>query len=162
MPTLHSRYSLSAEGHTLSDREALGTASSGTRCDVADGDEITVEDLFDSSAEIDLTEVSLGSRDGLDTIAARGGVEITENIPGGTITSAPAIAGYRTPRALDWPEVDWAQVEKDLSDRGVTLMLLWQEWRETHPGGMSYPTWCRRFRAWRPRRDATMCGFLGT
>ena len=32
--------------------------------------------------------------------------------------------------------VDWAKVEKDLSGRGVTLMLLWQEWRETHPDGM--------------------------
>ena len=63
---------------------------------------------------------------------------------------------YRRPRASDWPEVDWAKVEKDLSGRGVTLMLLRQEWRETHPDGMSYPTWCRRFREWRPRRDATM------
>ena len=34
---------------------------------------------------------------------------------------------YRRPRASDWPEVDWAKVEKDLSGRGVTLMLLWQE-----------------------------------
>ena len=54
------------------------------------------------------------------------------------------------------PEVDWAAVEKALSGRGVTLMLLWQEWREMHPDGMSYPTWCRRFRAWRPCRDVTM------
>ncbi len=38
----------------------------------------------------------------------------------------------------------------------MTLMLLWEEWRETHPDGMSYPTWCRRFREWRPRRDVTM------
>ncbi|MDD9990850.1 MAG: IS21 family transposase, partial [Rhodospirillales bacterium] len=53
-------------------------------------------------------------------------------------------------------DVDWAAVEKALSGRGVTLMLLWEEWRETHPDGMSYPTWCRRFRDWRPRRDATM------
>ena len=104
--TLHSRYSLSAEGHTLSDREALDTACSGTRCGVADGDEITVEDLFDPTAEIDLTEVSLGSRDGLDTIAARAGVEITESIPGGTIASAPAIAAYGI-----WGEHGFAAVE---------------------------------------------------
>ena len=63
---------------------------------------------------------------------------------------------YRISRASDWPEVDWAKVEKDLSGRGMTLMLLWEEWRETHPDGMSYPTWCRRFRGWRPRRDVTM------
>ena len=66
------------------------------------------------------------------------------------------LALYRKSRASDWPEVDWAAVEKDLSGRGMTLMLLWEEWRETHPDGMSYPTWCRRFREWRPRRDVTM------
>ena len=31
----------------------------------------------------------------------------------------------------------------------MTLKLLWEEWRATHPDGMSYVTWCRRF-----RRDA--------
>ena len=63
-------------------------------------------------------------------------------------------------RAQAWfpagPAVDWAVVEQALSGRGVTLLLLWEEWREAHPDGMSYPTWCRRFRAWRPRRDVTM------
>ena len=53
-------------------------------------------------------------------------------------------------------DVDWNTVEKDLSGRGMTLKLLWEEWRETHPDGMSYVTWCRRFRDWRPRRDVTM------
>ena len=63
---------------------------------------------------------------------------------------------YRRPRGPAGPAVDWAAVEQALSGRGVTLMLLWEEWREAHPDGMSYPTWCRRFRAWRPRRDVTM------
>ena len=69
---------------------------------------------------------------------------------------ATAATGSISSRSSDGAEVDWAKVEKDLSGRGVTLMLLWTEWRETHPDGMSYPTWCRRFREWRPRRDATM------
>ena len=38
----------------------------------------------------------------------------------------------------------------------MTLKLLWEEWRETHPDWMRYATWCRRFRHWRPRRDVTM------
>ena len=59
-------------------------------------------------------------------------------------------------QAAPQQEVDWSKVETDLSERGVTLKLLWVEWRETHPDGMSYPTWCRRFREWRPCRDATM------
>ena len=53
-------------------------------------------------------------------------------------------------------DVDWAAVERDLSGRGVTLKLLWEEWRETHPDGMSYVTWCRRFRDWRPGGEVTM------
>ena len=32
---------------------------------------------------------------------------------------------YRSARTSDGAEVDWAKVEKDLSGRGVTLMLLW-------------------------------------
>jgi len=63
---------------------------------------------------------------------------------------------YPVPREAPAEDVDWAKVEKDLSRRGMTLKLLWEEWRETHPDGMSYVTWCRRFRDWRPRRDVTM------
>ena len=63
---------------------------------------------------------------------------------------------YPVPREAPAEDVDWARVEKDLSRRGMTLKLLWEEWRETHPDGMSYVTWCRRFRHWRPRRDVTM------
>ena len=53
-------------------------------------------------------------------------------------------------------DVDWAEVENDLSGRGVTLKLLWEGWRETHPDGMSYVIWCRRFRDWRPGGEVTM------
>ncbi len=51
---------------------------------------------------------------------------------------------YRRSRASDWPEVDWASVEKALSDRSVTLMLLREECRETH----------LLFGAWVARRSA--------
>ena len=43
-------------------------------------------------------------------------------------------------------DVDWAKVEAELSGRGVALRLLREEWRADRPGGMSYPTRCRRFR----------------
>ena len=65
---------------------------------------------------------------------------------------------YPAPGKAAVPEedVDWEQVETDLSGRGMTLRLLWQEWRETHPDGMSYVTWTRRFRELRSRRDVRM------
>ena len=52
--------------------------------------------------------------------------------------------------------VNWAEIKKALSARGVTLKLLWEEWYESHPDGMSYPTWCRRFRATCPSHEPTM------
>ena len=64
---------------------------------------------------------------------------------------------YPAPRQAPAEDVDWEKVEGELSARrGVTLKLLWQEWRETHPDGMSYVTWCRRFRDLRSRRGVTM------
>ena len=63
---------------------------------------------------------------------------------------------YPPPQEAPTEDVDWSAVEKALSVSGVTLKLLWEEWRETHPDGMSYVTWCRRFREWRPRRGVTM------
>ena len=36
-------------------------------------------------------------------------------------------------------------------------MLLWEDVRDdASRRRMSYPTWCRRFREWRPRRNVTM------
>ena len=63
---------------------------------------------------------------------------------------------YPAPQEAPAEDVDWAKVESDLSGRGMTLKLLWEEWRETHPDGMSYTTWCRRFRDRRSCRDVTM------
>ena len=149
VPTLHSRYSLSAEGHTLSDREALDTDCSGRRCAVEDGSEIAVEDLFDPTAEIDLTGVSIGSRDGFDTIAARGSVEIAENIPDGTIASAPTIAAYGI-----WGEHGFAAVEISdgsmsgsldgvpfTGDFGSAMAYAVGAASGTNPGGTGSATW---------------------
>ncbi len=51
---------------------------------------------------------------------------------------------------------DGSAVARQLARQGVTLKRLWQEWRAANPGGMSDPTWCRQFAAWRPYRDVTM------
>lgn len=106
VPTLHLRYSLSAQGQTVSDSLALITGCHGTRCVVEDGSEITLQDLIDPATDIDLTEVSIGSREGFDTVTARGGFEVTENIPEGTITSAPTAASYGI-----WGEYGFAAAE---------------------------------------------------
>jgi len=39
------------------------------------------------------------------------------------------------PKAIERPMPNWEEVHRDLSRRGVTLMLLWQEYRVQHPDG---------------------------
>jgi len=45
------------------------------------------------------------------------------------------------------PEADWAAVHRQLGRSGVTLDLLWQEYRETYPEGYQYSAFCEHYRA---------------
>ena len=54
------------------------------------------------------------------------------------------------------PLPDWAQVHTELRRKGVTLALLWQEYKAEHPGGLQYSWFCQRYRAWRGRVDIVM------
>lgn len=46
------------------------------------------------------------------------------------------------------PEPDWEQIDKELKQKGVTRMLLWQEYLAEHPNGYGYSQFCERFRRW--------------
>jgi len=51
---------------------------------------------------------------------------------------------------------DWATVNRELKGKGVTLFLLWQEYRACHPNGYQYSWFCERYRQWLGRRDLVM------
>jgi transposase len=51
---------------------------------------------------------------------------------------------------------DWSLVHQELKRKGVTLFLLWQEYRETHPEGYQYSWFCDHYRAWRGKLDVVM------
>lgn len=51
---------------------------------------------------------------------------------------------------------DWAQVHAELRGKGVTLALLWQEYKAAHPEGLQYSWFCQRYRDWRGRVDVVM------
>lgn len=51
---------------------------------------------------------------------------------------------------------DWAFIHGELKRRGVTRVLLWQEYKAEHPSGYSYSRFCERFEQWRRRLTATM------
>jgi len=50
-------------------------------------------------------------------------------------------------RAMD-PIPDWSYVLRELKRRGVTLKLLWREYREAHPKGYGYSQFCELYRGW--------------
>ncbi len=51
-----------------------------------------------------------------------------------------APAGYNPPRSKPLPE--WGHIHAELRRRGVTLALLWEEYRGHHPDGYGYSRFC--------------------
>ena len=43
---------------------------------------------------------------------------------------------------------EWPQLHQELKKPGVTLALLWQEYRAQHPDGYAYSQFCERYRRW--------------
>jgi transposase len=55
------------------------------------------------------------------------------------------------------PLPDWDVVDRELKrGRGVTLQLLWEEYRERHPDGYAYSRFCDHFRVWRQAQEVVM------
>jgi len=52
------------------------------------------------------------------------------------------------------PEPDWQEMAKELKQKGVTRMLLWQEYLAEHPDGYGYSQFCERFRRWAGEQKA--------
>ena len=67
-----------------------------------------------------------------------------------------ALFGRKGRRRRDPVEPDWAYVSTELKRKGVTLTLLWQEYRESQPDGYSYPWFCSAFRAFERRTRALL------
>ena len=65
-----------------------------------------------------------------------------------------------TPAALaghpERPLPDWHQVHKELKRRGVTLLLLWEEYRGEHADGYGYSRFSDLYRGWRKTISPTM------
>ena len=51
---------------------------------------------------------------------------------------------------------DWAVVHRELKRQGVTLTLLWDEYKAVHPGGYQYSWFCEQYRAWLGKVDVVM------
>ena len=47
-----------------------------------------------------------------------------------------------------YPTPDFAAIQTELAHKGVTRMLLWQEYKARHPDGCQYSAFCRDYEAW--------------
>ena len=65
---------------------------------------------------------------------------------------APADAASRVARS----EPDWSYIHAELKRRGVTLALLWQEYRAEDSQGYAYSWFCERYGDWKKQISPTM------
>lgn len=61
-----------------------------------------------------------------------------------------------TPPAAERPLPPWVQIHQELKRKGVTLFLLWQEYKEIYPEGFQYSTFCEYYRRWEGKLDLVM------
>ena len=54
------------------------------------------------------------------------------------------------------PVPDWSQIHAELRRKGVTLRLLWIEYREATPDGYGYSQFCALYRQWAKRLKPSM------
>jgi transposase len=54
------------------------------------------------------------------------------------------------------PQPDWVRIHAELRRPGVTLLLLWEEYRVGQPDGYGYSRFCDLYAAWRGRLSPTM------
>lgn len=64
-------------------------------------------------------------------------------------------AGHTGPEPVR-PPPDWPAIHRELRRAGVTLALIWQEYRAVHPGGYGYSRFCELYRRWQGRLSPTM------
>lgn len=74
--------------------------------------------------------------------------------------SEPELAEVIFPRKKvkeqERPEPNWPEIEVELQQKGVTRMLLWQEYLEEHPDGYGYSQFCERYRRYMKAQEKTV------
>ena len=62
----------------------------------------------------------------------------------------------RTEYRAERPLPDWPMIHSELQRKGVTLLLLWQEYRAVHADGYNYSRFCELYSRWRGGLDVVM------
>jgi len=62
----------------------------------------------------------------------------------------------RPGRRVKDSRLDYEHLKRELSRKGVTLLLLWEEYLREHPAGYSYSQFCERYNQWRKSTELSM------
>jgi len=54
------------------------------------------------------------------------------------------------------PQPEFAHLHRELSRRGVTRLLLWEEYKAAHPDGWQYSVFCDQYRRWLARQELVL------
>jgi transposase len=65
-------------------------------------------------------------------------------------------SGQASGQVTQRPLPDWAHVHRELRRPGVTLSLLWEEYRAIHAQGLGRTQFCEHYRRWKGRLSPTM------
>lgn len=65
----------------------------------------------------------------------------------------PRVLGEARP---DVPQPDWAYIHAELRRKGVTLSLLWEEYRRVHSDGYGYSRYCELYTRWEGKLSPVM------
>jgi transposase len=52
----------------------------------------------------------------------------------------------------EYPMPDWGKMNTEKRQKGVTLRLLWQEYKEQHPDGYQYSQFCEHYQRWKKQQ----------
>ena len=73
-----------------------------------------------------------------------------------TALAAALVARDPTPPVASRPLPAWAVIAREKKRQGVTLHLLWQEYRQGEPKGFSYSQFAELYRRWRGTLDPVL------
>lgn len=60
------------------------------------------------------------------------------------------------PSPISRPTPDWKYIHTELRKKGVTLFLLWEEYKQIYPQGYQYSRFCQLYNKWEGKLDKVM------
>ena len=146
---VHADATLSVGGETAHEHIVSRVSCAGTRCTSDLGEILTLNNLLNPTIDIDLTAAALTSREGFDAIDTSGRIDLSDTLPGLTLSAFPDTKtfgawgqhGYASVGIIDGPisgRYDGASFSGDLA---YTISFVVGDVAGTNPAGVGGASW---------------------